>query len=84
MPKTKGIEVLRWVRGSEVYRNVPFMMLTAEADVALVKEAIEADVDSYIVKPWSAESFERGLKTALKNRAEKIEAGKVNIVYRDS
>lgn len=56
MPNMEGIELLRNVRQSpEPLKNIPFLMVTAEAEKEKVIEAIKAGVDNYIVKPFTAE-----------------------------
>lgn len=56
MPNMEGIELLRNVRqSSEPLKNIPFLMVTAEAEKEKVIEAIKAGVDNYIVKPFTAE-----------------------------
>ena len=54
MPKMTGIELLRKVRGSEEYADVPFLMVTAEAQQENIIEAVQARVSNYIVKPFTA------------------------------
>ena len=57
MPKMPGIELLRKVRGSEEFANLPFLMVTAEAQQENIIEAVQAKVSNYIVKPFTAETL---------------------------
>lgn len=57
MPVVTGLELLRRVRGDHRYRNLPFLMVTAEVKEATVAEAIEEGVDGYIVKPFVAKTL---------------------------
>ena len=57
MPKMPGIELLRKVRGSEEFANMPFLMVTAEAQQENIIEAVQAKVSNYIVKPFTAETL---------------------------
>ena len=57
MPKMTGIELLRKVRGSEQYANMPFLMVTAEAQQENIIEAVQAKVSNYIVKPFTPETL---------------------------
>ena len=59
MPKMTGIELLRKVRGSEEYADVPFLMVTAEAQQENIIEAVQARVSNYIVKPFTAETMKQ-------------------------
>jgi len=57
MPKMPGIDFLRKVRASEEFRDLPFLMVTAEAQQANIIEAVQAKVSNYIVKPFTADSM---------------------------
>lgn len=57
MPKMPGIDFLRKVRASEEFRDLPFLMVTAEAQQANIIEAVQAKVSNYIVKPFTADSL---------------------------
>ena len=64
MPEMSGIELLRWVRGSEDFKDMPFLMVTAEAQQENILTAVQAKVSNYIVKPFNGET--------LKAKMEKI------------
>lgn len=55
MPQMTGIELLRKVRASEEFGDLPFLMVTAEAQQENIIEAVQAKVSNYIVKPFTAE-----------------------------
>ncbi len=55
MPQMTGIELLRKVRSSEEFADMPFLMVTAEAQQENIIEAVQAKVSNYIVKPFTAE-----------------------------
>ena len=57
MPQMTGIELLRKVRASEEFGDLPFLMVTAEAQQENIIEAVQAKVSSYIVKPFTAETL---------------------------
>ena len=59
MPQMTGIELLRKVRGSEEFGDLPFLMVTAEAQQENVIEAVQAKVSNYIVKPFTAETLKQ-------------------------
>lgn len=54
MPKMTGLELLKWVRANEKTKDLPFLMVTAEAQKENVVEAVKAKVSNYIVKPFTA------------------------------
>jgi DNA-binding response OmpR family regulator len=57
MPVMSGIDLLKWMRGSQRHAKTPFMMLTAEANPASVRTALEAGVNAYMIKPFTVHSF---------------------------
>ncbi|MFW5490313.1 MAG: chemotaxis response regulator CheY [Desulfovibrio sp.] len=57
MPQMTGIELLRKVRGSEEFADLPFLMVTAEAQQENIIEAVQAKVSNYIVKPFTPETL---------------------------
>lgn len=59
MPKMTGIELLRKVRSSEQFADIPFLMVTAEAQQENIIEAVQAKVSNYIVKPFTADTMKQ-------------------------
>ena len=57
MPKMTGIDLLRKVRASEEFADLPFLMVTAEAQQENIIEAVQAKVSNYIVKPFTADTL---------------------------
>jgi two-component system, chemotaxis family, chemotaxis protein CheY len=57
MPKMTGIELLRKVRASEEFSDLPFLMVTAEGLQENIIEAVQAKVSNYIVKPFTPETL---------------------------
>jgi two-component system chemotaxis response regulator CheY len=64
MPKMKGMDLLKKVRATPHWVNLPFVLLTSESERDQVTEAVLAGVSQYIVKPFSAKIFEDKLKAA--------------------
>jgi len=64
MPNMDGLELLKNVRADQRLKDMPFLMVTAEAEKEKVVEAIKAGVNNYIVKPFTAE--------LLKEKMDKI------------
>ena len=62
MPKMSGIEFLRKVRASEEYAELPFLMVTAEAQQENIIEAVQAKVSNYIVKPFTPETLDQKIQ----------------------
>lgn len=57
MPIMTGIEFLKKVRESEEFGDLPFLMVTAEAQQENIIEAVQSKVSNYIVKPFTPETL---------------------------
>ena len=55
MPKMSGLDLLKNVRATPEFKNLPFLMITAEAEQSNVVIAVKAGVSNFIVKPFSAQ-----------------------------
>jgi len=64
MPNMTGLEMVQEIRKDPNLKNIPILMVTAEAKKENVILAIKAGVNNYIVKPFPAE--------VLKEKMEKI------------
>lgn len=51
MPVINGGELLNRIRESEDLRDLPVLMVTAQANMEFVAEAAESEIDAYILKP---------------------------------
>jgi two-component system chemotaxis response regulator CheY len=61
MPGMTGIDLLKRVRGVPELKATPFLMVTAEAEQDNIVVAVKEGVSSYILKPFSADSFKAKL-----------------------
>jgi two-component system chemotaxis response regulator CheY len=59
MPNMMGIELLKAIRGDDKLKNLPFLMVTAEAQKDNIIEAAKAGVSQYIIKPFTVDSLEQ-------------------------
>ena len=66
MPNMTGLELLKAMRAEESLKNVPVIMVTAEALKDNVVAAAQAGVNDYVVKPFNAATLEEKLKKVLK------------------
>ncbi|CAN2041912.1 chemotaxis protein CheY [Candidatus Magnetomoraceae bacterium gMMP-15] len=66
MPKMTGIELLKAIRADENLKDMPVIMVTAEAQKSRVLEAVQAGVSNYIVKPFTAETVQEKLEQVFK------------------
>ncbi len=57
MPTMTGVELLGRIRDDKNLRDMPVVMVTAEANREIVAEAAESDIDAYILKPLTVKSL---------------------------
>ena len=67
MPEMPGIDLLKAIKSDDELKNIPFVMVTAEAQKENIIEAVKAGVSSYIVKPFTAETVTEKLNTIFKD-----------------
>lgn len=65
MPYMSGTELLNLLRASKKMRDIPFLMVTAEANMDIVAEAAEHDVDAYMTKPFVTATLEQKINELL-------------------
>jgi CheY-like chemotaxis protein len=59
MPQMDGYEVCRRIKADERTKDTPVIMLTAKHGIDDLKEAIRADCDEYITKPFEPELLKK-------------------------
>ena len=64
MPGMSGLDLLKKVRADERLKNMPVLMVTAEAKREQIVAAAQAGVNGYVVKPFTA--------AVLKEKIDKI------------
>ncbi len=68
MPNMTGIDLLRKVRATPQIKDIPFLMVTAEAKQENIVEAIKAGVSNYIVKPFTVATLDEKVKKIFKEK----------------
>ncbi|MCP3874320.1 MAG: response regulator [Desulfobacteraceae bacterium] len=68
MPVMNGIEMLENIRSNKKLRDMPVIMVTAEAEREVVSEVAESEIDGYLLKPLTLSS----LDTRIKNVIERV------------
>lgn len=69
MPNMPGIELLRHVRADPATRDLPVLMVTAEATREQIVQAAEAGVNGYVIKPFTAKTLEQKLEKVFERLA---------------
>ncbi len=67
MPNMDGITLIRKVR--ETDKDLPIIMVTTEAEKTRVIEAVEAGVNNYIVKPFTADTRSEKINQTMSKMA---------------
>ena len=60
-----GLDLLKAVRANERLAKLPVLMVTAEAKREQIVEAVQAGVNGYIIKPFTAEVLKEKLAKIL-------------------
>lgn len=69
MPKVSGAELTRAVRARDDSRGLPIIMVTARSVRDDILTAMEAGVDSYVVKPFTPQVLREKIDAVLASRA---------------
>lgn len=62
MPVMDGFDLLRQVRGTPEWAEIPFVIMSAHSSPDDRRNALEQGADEFLVKPFSLEDFQRVLK----------------------
>jgi two-component system, chemotaxis family, chemotaxis protein CheY len=57
MPRMNGLEFLQKVKTNSLYRSIPIIMVTTEAEKESVIKALQHGVNNYILKPFTNEEL---------------------------
>lgn len=71
MPLMNGLEMVRAIRSDPNTSRLPVLMVTAEAKMENILAAIDAGTDSYLVKPFKAETLGKKIEALLVDRGLK-------------
>ena len=69
LPDGSGIELIRWLRRSERFRQVPVLMLTARAQEADLITGLDSGADDYLTKPMSLRELNARVRALLRRPA---------------
>lgn len=58
MPNMTGLDFLKAVRSDARFKDLPFLMVSAEAEKAQMIEAVKNGVSNYIVKPFTGAALQ--------------------------
>lgn len=66
MPNSTGLDLLKRVRSDGRFKNLPFLLITAEAEKDQIVEAVKSGVTNYIIKPFNTETLKEKLEASHK------------------
>ena len=66
IPKFDGYELLQKIRASEKYKDLIFLMISAEGRFTRVKMVLDAGANGYLVKPFNTEGLQATLQSTWK------------------
>ena len=68
MPKVDGLEFFYRLQAYDDFKDIPFLMVTSEAQKEKVMEALNAGISNYILKPFTAMDLEKKIKQILSKK----------------
>lgn len=71
MPGVSGIELLKRIRENEKFKNLPFILLTAENESGQVTTALKLGADNYLLKPFTTAVLQRKIEETYKRAAKR-------------
>ena len=77
MPVMSGLDLLKKIRESVPYANLPVLMMTAETERHHVQVAIEAGVSGYMIKPFNVGALESKLKKVIERPRPNVVRGEI-------
>jgi two-component system, chemotaxis family, chemotaxis protein CheY len=66
MPEMNGLDLIKEVRANPVYSAMPILMITTRGTEHDVVEALQAKVNSYIMKPFTPQELKEKIEGILK------------------
>ncbi len=79
LPGTSGLELARRWRRDSLTRDIPIIMLTARGEENDRVGGLEAGVDDYVVKPFSARELLARIRAVLRRSRDDDEDGSVQV-----
>ncbi len=74
MPVMDGFQLLKVLKDTPVFQQIPVVMLTARADIREKLTALRIGVDDYLLKPFDEEELLVRIENLLKNQAARRSA----------
>jgi DNA-binding response OmpR family regulator len=75
LPGPDGWSILREIKGTPSYANIPVVVLTAVAESAQRRRTMRMGANQYLIKPLSAHSLSRTIATILHQGGSRLYKG---------
>ena len=62
MPRMNGFELLQTCRKTPEYQQLPFVIISAEAESDYISQALQNGANDYIIKPFSTQTLQKKLE----------------------
>ena len=72
MPDIGGIEVLEFVRGQDVLRSLPILIVTTRGDDQSRDRVLQAGANGFLAKPFTPDSIIAAVRAILPGGAESV------------
>ncbi len=82
MPVMNGFEMLDHLRHDRSLRDLPVIMVTAEAERDIVSEVAESEIDGYLLKPLTLGALDEKIKSVVEKANHPDEAAQCRIKAR--
>lgn len=69
LPDSSGLELIRWLRRQDKFKQIPALMLTARAEEADKITGLDSGADDYMTKPLSLRELHARIKALLRRPA---------------
>jgi CheY-like chemotaxis protein len=85
MPNTDGYQLIKWLRGGELTRGVPVMVVSANATPSSITRVARMGIDGFLVRPFQIENLVSNVEAILRRHIglDSIEALPRNAVRRE-
>lgn len=68
MPTMTGVEFLKRLRAKVLFKELPVLMLTSEATMDVVMQAVLGGADNYLLKPWNLKELEARIRSSFEKK----------------
>ncbi len=65
MPVMNGTQLLSHIRKDKAFRDLPVIMVTAEAEKKVVSEVAETEIDAYLLKPLTLQALDTKIRAVV-------------------